>query len=345
MAGPVERAAGGTSLIDVLDRVLDKGIVIDAWVRVSLVGIDLITVEARVVVASIDTYLKYSEAVGQVTPVSRPQPEITSAHQNVIAENAALRAELAATQSGDEGGSSGAAEAHQRLIGGAACRGDGRASRSIRDGGEARAGRVPAHQHRSSGLCPPRRRLARGPRGRRAGRRGGLRARHGSLLLVAEHGVSSAAIVDFSLTREDEGHPLVRVLERSDPAFFSTPSPLFRTPLDGRPFHAIPLRGDDDPVAHGLLLASAAGPAVAPEVVWLARMLGRQVSRLLSRERLAETRFGQERMLLYSIINAVTDPDSADRHRRQADHREHARGKAVRGARGLERRAGAARSR
>ena len=44
---------------------LDKGIVIDAWVRVSLVGIDLITVEARVVVASIDTYLKYAEAVGQ----------------------------------------------------------------------------------------------------------------------------------------------------------------------------------------------------------------------------------------------------------------------------------------
>ena len=69
---PVERTSGGTSLIDVLDRVLDKGIVIDAWVRVSLVGIDLITVEARVVVASIDTYLKYSEAVGSVAPVSRP---------------------------------------------------------------------------------------------------------------------------------------------------------------------------------------------------------------------------------------------------------------------------------
>jgi gas vesicle structural protein len=68
---PVERSQGGTSLVDVLDRVLDKGIVIDAWVRVSLVGIDLITVEARVVVASIDTYLKYSEAVGQVAPVSK----------------------------------------------------------------------------------------------------------------------------------------------------------------------------------------------------------------------------------------------------------------------------------
>lgn len=67
----VERAPGGTSLIDVLDRVLDKGIVIDAWVRISLVGIDLITVEARVVVASIDTYLKYAEAIGLTPPVSR----------------------------------------------------------------------------------------------------------------------------------------------------------------------------------------------------------------------------------------------------------------------------------
>ncbi|HVH89249.1 MAG TPA: gas vesicle structural protein GvpA [Terriglobales bacterium] len=69
----VERVSGGSSLIDVLDRVLDKGIVIDAWVRISLVGIDLITVEARVVVASIDTYLKYADAVGLMPTVSRPQ--------------------------------------------------------------------------------------------------------------------------------------------------------------------------------------------------------------------------------------------------------------------------------
>jgi hypothetical protein len=68
----VERVSGGSSLIDVLDRVLDKGIVIDAWVRISLVGIDLITVEARVVVASIDTYLKYADAVGLTGIVSRP---------------------------------------------------------------------------------------------------------------------------------------------------------------------------------------------------------------------------------------------------------------------------------
>src|SRR5512144_2883685 len=89
----VERAAGGTSLIDVLDRVLDKGIVIDAWVRVSLVGIDLITVEARVVVPSIDPYLKYSEAASQAPPVSKPALE-GKGYEQVIAENAALRAQL-----------------------------------------------------------------------------------------------------------------------------------------------------------------------------------------------------------------------------------------------------------
>src|SRR5947207_15359933 len=90
---PVERTTGGTSLIDVLDRVLDKGIVIDAWVRVSLVGIDLITVEARVVVASIETYIRYSEAVKEISPVSRP----AVSHDDLLAENASLRAQLAAS--------------------------------------------------------------------------------------------------------------------------------------------------------------------------------------------------------------------------------------------------------
>jgi hypothetical protein len=97
---PIERASGGSSLIDVLDRVLDKGIVIDAWVRVSLVGIDLITVEARVVVASIDTYLKYSEAVGQSVPVARPALESSRAYDELVAENQALRAELVASAGG-----------------------------------------------------------------------------------------------------------------------------------------------------------------------------------------------------------------------------------------------------
>ena len=94
----VERTPGGTSLIDVLDRVLDKGIVIDAWVRVSLVGIDLVTVEARIVVASIDTYLKYSEAVGITAPTARPR-ELTGGAMEadldrVMRENAELKRRL-----------------------------------------------------------------------------------------------------------------------------------------------------------------------------------------------------------------------------------------------------------
>jgi len=62
------------SLLDVLDRILDKSIVIDAWVRVALVGVDLITVEARVVVASIETYLQHAVALGASLQASRPPP-------------------------------------------------------------------------------------------------------------------------------------------------------------------------------------------------------------------------------------------------------------------------------
>src|SRR3954462_7852193 len=92
----LDRSPSSSSVIDVLDHVLDKGIVIDAWVRVSLVGIDLLTVEARVVVASIDTYIKYSEAVGQVPTVSRPAIESRTS-EDLLAENASLRAQLAAS--------------------------------------------------------------------------------------------------------------------------------------------------------------------------------------------------------------------------------------------------------
>lgn len=60
----VEKTLAGASLAEVLDRVLDKGLVIDAWVRASLVGIELLGIEARIVVASVETYLKYAEAIG-----------------------------------------------------------------------------------------------------------------------------------------------------------------------------------------------------------------------------------------------------------------------------------------
>ena len=70
----IERVSGGSSLIDVLDRVLDKGIVIDAWVRISLVGIDLISERARVVVASSETYLRYADLGG--LPGTIPYPSL-----------------------------------------------------------------------------------------------------------------------------------------------------------------------------------------------------------------------------------------------------------------------------
>src|SRR5689334_15218240 len=63
------RYAGGPSpsgLADVLDLILDKGLVIDLYLRVSLVGIELLTVDARIVIASVDTYLRFAEAVGRL---------------------------------------------------------------------------------------------------------------------------------------------------------------------------------------------------------------------------------------------------------------------------------------
>lgn len=55
-----------SSLADVIDTILDKGIVIDAYVRVSLVGIELITIDARIVIASVDTYLRFAEATNRL---------------------------------------------------------------------------------------------------------------------------------------------------------------------------------------------------------------------------------------------------------------------------------------
>ena len=69
----VEKAIASSSLVEVIDRILDKGIVIDAWARVSLVGIELLAVEARVVIAGVDTFLKYAEAIG-LTPLAAPPP-------------------------------------------------------------------------------------------------------------------------------------------------------------------------------------------------------------------------------------------------------------------------------
>src|SRR3954469_11988683 len=75
----VARQSGGrggpSGLADVLDVLLDKGLVIDAFVRVSLVGIELLTVDARIVVASVDTYLRFAEAVNRLDLNATSQAE------------------------------------------------------------------------------------------------------------------------------------------------------------------------------------------------------------------------------------------------------------------------------
>ncbi|MGB7532626.1 MAG: gas vesicle structural protein GvpA [Halobacteriota archaeon] len=63
-----------SSLAEVLDRILDKGIVVDLWARVSLVGIEILTVEARVVVAGVDTFLHYAEEITKVEQAAIAAP-------------------------------------------------------------------------------------------------------------------------------------------------------------------------------------------------------------------------------------------------------------------------------
>jgi gas vesicle structural protein len=70
----VNRAPRPSSLADVLDVVLDKGIVIDAYVRVAVVGIELLTIDARIVIASVDTYLRFAEAVNRLD--IQPQDQV-----------------------------------------------------------------------------------------------------------------------------------------------------------------------------------------------------------------------------------------------------------------------------
>ncbi|QSE89872.1 gas vesicle structural protein GvpA [Rhodococcus pseudokoreensis] len=71
--GGVSGGPSSSSLADVIDTILDKGLVIDAYVRVSLVGIELLTIDARVVVASVDTYLRFAEAVNRLEIGSEPK--------------------------------------------------------------------------------------------------------------------------------------------------------------------------------------------------------------------------------------------------------------------------------
>ncbi|MCA9694717.1 MAG: gas vesicle structural protein GvpA [Myxococcales bacterium] len=68
----IQKSTDSSSLAEVIDRILERGIVIDAWAKVSLVGIELLAVEARVVIASVETYLKYAEAIGLTSTAAAP---------------------------------------------------------------------------------------------------------------------------------------------------------------------------------------------------------------------------------------------------------------------------------
>ncbi|UZJ78483.1 gas vesicle protein GvpJ [Fictibacillus sp. KU28468] len=71
----IQKSVDSSSLAEVIDRILDKGVVIDIWARVSLVGIELLTIDARIVIASVDTWLRYAEAVGLLQPKEEEDSE------------------------------------------------------------------------------------------------------------------------------------------------------------------------------------------------------------------------------------------------------------------------------
>ena len=72
----LQRAPSPSSLADVLELILDKGLVIDAYVRVSVIGIEVLTIDARIVVASVDTYLRFAEAVNRLDLAQTETPGI-----------------------------------------------------------------------------------------------------------------------------------------------------------------------------------------------------------------------------------------------------------------------------
>lgn len=94
-----------SGLADVIDTILDKGLVIDAFVRVSLVGIEIITIDARVVVASVDTYLRFAEAVNRLE-ISTTEPkgltDIVGGPAGKLTEKAAAHKTRGALDSADE---------------------------------------------------------------------------------------------------------------------------------------------------------------------------------------------------------------------------------------------------
>jgi signal transduction histidine kinase/PAS domain-containing protein len=127
---------------------------------------------------------------------------------------------------------------------------------------------------------------------------------------ISSQGMSSARAVEFVLDLGDRKHALVDALHREQPTYFPRGPKQPRTPLGDVSFHALPLaaRRTEGDQAVGLLLVSATSGQVNSETAWVADVLGEKLLRLRSGGVMAEKQFRRERALLYSVINAVTDP-------------------------------------
>ena len=88
------------------------------------------------------------------------------------------------------------------------------------------------------------------------------------VLLVAEHGVPSGAIMEFALSRDDSKHPLIEALSSDAPVMVEKVGP-YRVPLEGRPFYALPLRADAREPSQGLLIISGRNLSPDAETIWV----------------------------------------------------------------------------
>ncbi len=86
----VQRSSGG-GLYEIIDVILDKGLVIDVFLRVSLVGIELLTVDARIVIASVDTYLRFAEAVNRLEITSNESEGIPQLMEDITEDGASSK--------------------------------------------------------------------------------------------------------------------------------------------------------------------------------------------------------------------------------------------------------------
>ncbi|HUF22774.1 MAG TPA: ATP-binding protein [Vicinamibacterales bacterium] len=125
------------------------------------------------------------------------------------------------------------------------------------------------------------------------------------LVIVAERGLPG--VTDLTVDLRQEQHPFIMALASPRPHYISR-DPQLRRILEADRFHAFPLRGHQDGQAVGILVTSADRSQINRAAAWACERLSDQLYRIRSRETLAETQYGQERLLLFNIINAVSDP-------------------------------------